>query len=552
MRVIEVSLEQRRNDHIPKSGVIRPLFIQHTLQVSRLIAYTYHSGGVILCAAESTRMRSYVCDSSQLQLNYSRFGWFGVKKGLGQKEVDSCGWCYHCVIVDGMFRGFDNLVVKRTSASTFPAASAAGMSSFPMTFYVASWRTSDAVLRNQTVIVIPGPNVRGTVHMFCSAATWIVRTGGRCCPRRRTSIRTGYQRTGVEFQLSILHRGIEHGWEKLETAVYSRPQPPETLPDLISNVQRGLRLEDDINKLITSMPRRATVPKRLDYLPPTKANRVQPPAGPLRIFACGDRAGRCRLSASYLGDIPLPSPLHSGAAPFSPHYTLVDPQDFVAKSRRNFSTLSISSTILFARQRDRAPEFNIHLFASTTRIYLGFPEGQRKMFFENFQIEAIVRSRDFRALLLEEMNLYQLRRHVTLVVTLNLGVKRDLILDQGIAGPSSPDWWIACWNIIHWNTALALSHISSSRTSVHLKCWAASSLLFLLLPTPPNQGDPGSIPGARSHAGIMPDDAAGRRCFLDKIDVKHVYTEVDFVIGSRFIRHALDDSEPIADMRGNK
>ncbi|KAJ8894916.1 hypothetical protein PR048_000223 [Dryococelus australis] len=29
----------------------------------------------------------------------------------------------------------------------------------------------------------------------------------------------------------------------------------------------------------------------------------------------------------------------------------------------------------------------------------------------------------------------------------------------------------------------------------------------------------------------------------DKIDVKHVYTEVDFAIGSQFIRHALDDSE---------
>ncbi|KAJ8875861.1 hypothetical protein PR048_023764 [Dryococelus australis] len=36
----------------------------------------------------------------------------------------------------------------------------------------------------------------------------------------------------------------------------------------------------------------------------------------------------------------------------------------------------------------------------------------------------------------------------------------------------------------------------------------------------------------------------------DKIDVKHVYTEVDFAIGSQFIRHALDDSEPIADGLG--
>ncbi|KAJ8870574.1 hypothetical protein PR048_029597 [Dryococelus australis] len=38
----------------------------------------------------------------------------------------------------------------------------------------------------------------------------------------------------------------------------------------------------------------------------------------------------------------------------------------------------------------------------------------------------------------------------------------------------------------------------------------------------------------------------------DMIDVKHVYTEVDFAIGPQFIRHALDNSETIADLQGNK
>ncbi|KAJ8888382.1 hypothetical protein PR048_007872 [Dryococelus australis] len=120
----------------------------------------------------------------------------------------------------------------------------------------------------------------------------------------------------------------------------------------------------------------------------------------------------------------------------------------------------------------------------------------------------------------------------------------------------------------------------------------------------PHLGEPGSIHGGPapgfSHVGIMPDDAAGRRVFsvtsilltpfhsgvtpyltklqqdvgyvtpaigqqlvrqasrtllayskasTDKIDVKHVYTEVDFAIGLQFIRHALDDSEPIADLQ---
>ncbi|KAJ8873566.1 hypothetical protein PR048_024384 [Dryococelus australis] len=35
----------------------------------------------------------------------------------------------------------------------------------------------------------------------------------------------------------------------------------------------------------------------------------------------------------------------------------------------------------------------------------------------------------------------------------------------------------------------------------------------------------------------------------DKIDVKHVYIDVDFAIGSQFIRHSLDESEPIANQR---
>ncbi|KAJ8886050.1 hypothetical protein PR048_012256 [Dryococelus australis] len=38
----------------------------------------------------------------------------------------------------------------------------------------------------------------------------------------------------------------------------------------------------------------------------------------------------------------------------------------------------------------------------------------------------------------------------------------------------------------------------------------------------------------------------------DKVDFKRVYTKVTFANGSEFIRHALDDSAPIADLQGNK
>ncbi|KAJ8889301.1 hypothetical protein PR048_008799 [Dryococelus australis] len=60
-----------------------------------------------------------------------------------------------------------------------------------------------------------------------------------------------------------------------------------------------------------------TVSKRIAYSPPTKAIRVQSPAEQLRVFARGNRAGRYRWSASFLGDLPFPPPFHSGDAPYS-------------------------------------------------------------------------------------------------------------------------------------------------------------------------------------------------------------------------------------------
>ncbi|KAJ8878657.1 hypothetical protein PR048_019240 [Dryococelus australis] len=61
------------------------------------------------------------------------------------------------------------------------------------------------------------------------------------------------------------------------------------------------------------------------------ANRVQSLTGSLRIFASGNRAGRCRWSAGFLRDLPCPPPLYSGAAPSSPHFALIGSQDVVAE-----------------------------------------------------------------------------------------------------------------------------------------------------------------------------------------------------------------------------
>ncbi|KAJ8890230.1 hypothetical protein PR048_009738 [Dryococelus australis] len=82
-------------------------------------------------------------------------------------------------------------------------------------------------------------------------------------------------------------------------------------------VRHGVHLEKPCQRssaLSTSVPftgafkrphKDATVAERLDCSPPTKAFRVQSPAGSLWILACGNRAGRCHWLAGFLGDIPF-------------------------------------------------------------------------------------------------------------------------------------------------------------------------------------------------------------------------------------------------------
>ncbi|KAJ8869796.1 hypothetical protein PR048_028804 [Dryococelus australis] len=64
-------------------------------------------------------------------------------------------------------------------------------------------------------------------------------------------------------------------------------------------------------------------------LPPRRTGFNTGP-GHSRIFARGYRAGRCRWSAGFLGVFLFP-PLHSGAAPFSPHFTLTSSKPSLLK-----------------------------------------------------------------------------------------------------------------------------------------------------------------------------------------------------------------------------
>ncbi|KAJ8891824.1 hypothetical protein PR048_004378 [Dryococelus australis] len=50
------------------------------------------------------------------------------------------------------------------------------------------------------------------------------------------------------------------------------------------------------------------------------------------ISEVGDRAGRCRGSAGFLLGSPFPLPLNSGAAPYSPHFTLIGSQTLLLRA----------------------------------------------------------------------------------------------------------------------------------------------------------------------------------------------------------------------------
>ncbi|KAJ8898301.1 hypothetical protein PR048_003661 [Dryococelus australis] len=56
------------------------------------------------------------------------------------------------------------------------------------------------------------------------------------------------------------------------------------------------------------------------------------------IFTHWYHAGRCRWSVGFLAIAPFPLPVHSSAAPFSPHFILMCCRDLDIKSRPNLST----------------------------------------------------------------------------------------------------------------------------------------------------------------------------------------------------------------------
>ncbi|KAJ8886045.1 hypothetical protein PR048_012251 [Dryococelus australis] len=79
----------------------------------------------------------------------------------------------------------------------------------------------------------------------------------------------------------------------------------------------------------------------LDCSPLTKFNYLP---GRHRIFENRNRAGRCRWSTGFLGDLPFPQPLHSSGSLFSPRFTFFGSQHLI-KNAPNLST--VTNSILF-------------------------------------------------------------------------------------------------------------------------------------------------------------------------------------------------------------
>ncbi|KAJ8897461.1 hypothetical protein PR048_002807 [Dryococelus australis] len=112
--------------------------------------------------------------------------------------------------------------------------------------------------------------------------------------------------------------------------------------------------------------------ERLARSPPTKAKRVQSPAGSLRIFACRNRTGRCRWSAGFLGDLPFPRPSFRRCSILT-SITLIGSQGLAVKSHQNLFTHSAywwSGEIWVTRNTKvlRADEGEVRWIWSSARI----------------------------------------------------------------------------------------------------------------------------------------------------------------------------------------
>ncbi|KAJ8894996.1 hypothetical protein PR048_000305 [Dryococelus australis] len=118
--------------------------------------------------------------------------------------------------------------------------------------------------------------------------------------------------------------------EALRTTMARRIRCPvaRTRDDLTGDWSSGAAGDPEISQFIRRLCLRLGPRWRSGQtirLPPTRT-RLDSRRGRFRVFTCGDRAGRWRV---FSGIFP---PLHSGAAPYSPHFTHIGSQDLAVKA----------------------------------------------------------------------------------------------------------------------------------------------------------------------------------------------------------------------------
>ncbi|KAJ8883817.1 hypothetical protein PR048_015672 [Dryococelus australis] len=102
------------------------------------------------------------------------------------------------------------------------------------------------------------------------------------------------------------------------------------------------------------LPGRSDVMVRLIPLLPRRT-RFDSRRGGSQIFVCGNRAGRCRWSAIFLGNLPFLPPFHSSATQYSPHFALIGSQDLDALLRSHKPIeLPVQSRSLLVKREGKA------------------------------------------------------------------------------------------------------------------------------------------------------------------------------------------------------
>ncbi|KAJ8871525.1 hypothetical protein PR048_027847 [Dryococelus australis] len=103
--------------------------------------------------------------------------------------------------------------------------------------------------------------------------------------------------------------------------------------------------------------------------------------GHSQIFANGNRAGRRHCSAGFLG---ISRPCISGAAPFSPHFTLIGSQDLVVKNHPNLPTQLKCTTVHY---ESRLPAYFPAFFSLSSAAAIRNPkESARRSFHQKYRV----------------------------------------------------------------------------------------------------------------------------------------------------------------------